>query len=401
MRRSLLSAVLSLSVLLSTLVAAQGAWYTFTTFDVPGAGVTQAHGINEMGQIVGIFNNGTGTHGFLKDGDTYTSLDVPGVGGAEAHGINETGQIVGLFGDDMGTHGFLKDGDTYTSLDVPGAGVTLAFGINTAGQIVGTFRENAASRNHGFLKDGDTYTSLDVPGAVFTEAFGINETGQIVGLFGDASRTHGFLKDGDTYITFDVPGTGGAEAYGINETGQIVGLFGDGMGIHGFLKDGNTFTRIDVPGATFTWAYGINDSGQIVGRFQDATGALHGFLATPGEGDNIPPVITVSASPATLSPPNGKLVTVTVSGTIVDDEPDDSGVQAGSTVYMVIDEYGQMQPSGSFTLDADGGYRFTVKLQASKNGNDKNGRHYTIEVSATDHAGNTGTESAIVTVPRK
>jgi hypothetical protein len=35
MRRSLLSAVLSLSVLLSTLVAAQDASYTFTTIDIP------------------------------------------------------------------------------------------------------------------------------------------------------------------------------------------------------------------------------------------------------------------------------------------------------------------------------------------------------------------------------
>jgi hypothetical protein len=115
--------------------------------------------------------------------------------------------------------------------------------------------------------------------------------------------------------------------------------------------------------------------------------------------DTAPPVITVAASPATLSPPSGKLVTVTVSGTITDDEPDDSGVQTDSTVYRVIDEYGQMQPSGRFTLDADGEYTFTVKLQASRNGNDQDGRHYTIEVSATDNAGNSGSASAIVTVP--
>jgi hypothetical protein len=37
MHRALLSAVLSLSVLLSTLVVAQDASYTFTTIDVPGA----------------------------------------------------------------------------------------------------------------------------------------------------------------------------------------------------------------------------------------------------------------------------------------------------------------------------------------------------------------------------
>ena len=53
MRRSLLPAVLSLSVLISALVAAQDASYTFTTFDVPSSITTVAYGINTVGQIVG------------------------------------------------------------------------------------------------------------------------------------------------------------------------------------------------------------------------------------------------------------------------------------------------------------------------------------------------------------
>jgi hypothetical protein len=69
--------------------------------------------------------------------------------------------------------------------------------------------------------------------------------------------------------------------------------------------------------------------------------------------------------------------------------------------YQVIDEYGQIQPSGTFTPEADGSYAFTVELQASRNGNDRDGRHYTIEVSATDEAGNLGSASTTVTVPRK
>src|SRR4051812_1310373 len=72
--------------------------YTFTTFDVPGATVTQAFGINDAGQIVGIFRGATGsTHGYLKDGATFTTIDVPGAITTEAHGINDAGQIVGWF----------------------------------------------------------------------------------------------------------------------------------------------------------------------------------------------------------------------------------------------------------------------------------------------------------------
>jgi hypothetical protein len=145
-----------------------------------------------------------------------------------------------------------------------------------------------------------------------------------------------------------------------------------------------------------THANGINTAGQIVGLFYDAT-TQHGFLATPVEVDKTPPVITVGASPATLSPPNGRLVTVTVSGTITDGA-NGSGVQAST--YHVIDEYGQVQPSGSVTPGAGGSYAFTVQLQASRRGNDQDGRHYTITVTATDMAGNLGDASATVPVPR-
>jgi hypothetical protein len=51
MHRALLSAVLSLSVLLSTLVAAQNASYTFTPIDVPGFRWTVVVGLNGVGDI--------------------------------------------------------------------------------------------------------------------------------------------------------------------------------------------------------------------------------------------------------------------------------------------------------------------------------------------------------------
>jgi hypothetical protein len=53
MRRSLLPAVLSLSLLLSAVATTYAASYTFTTIDVPGAASTNAYGINPAGEIVG------------------------------------------------------------------------------------------------------------------------------------------------------------------------------------------------------------------------------------------------------------------------------------------------------------------------------------------------------------
>ena len=112
--------------------------------------------------------------------------------------------------------------------------------------------------------------------------------------------------------------------------------------------------------------------------------------------DTIPPVITISTRPTLLWPPSGKLVPVTVSGTMSDVG---SGVNPNSASYRVQDEYGSVQPSGAITLGAGGGYSFTVMLEASRRGNDRDGRHYSVTVSVTDNAGNNSSNASTVIVP--
>jgi hypothetical protein len=112
--------------------------------------------------------------------------------------------------------------------------------------------------------------------------------------------------------------------------------------------------------------------------------------------DTTPPIVTVSANPTTLWPPNGAMVPLTVSGAITDNG---SGVNANAAAYAVIDEYGQVQPSGPITLGSGGSYSTNVWLQASRDESDKDGRQYTITVTAEDNAGNLGSASIVVTVP--
>ncbi len=112
--------------------------------------------------------------------------------------------------------------------------------------------------------------------------------------------------------------------------------------------------------------------------------------------DATPPVITVSANPSMLWPPNGKMVNVTVSGTVTDAT---SGVNGNSAKFAVADKYGSVQPSGLVTLGANGAFSFTIALQASRLGADNNGRTYTITVTAQDNVGNQSSGSAIVMVP--
>jgi hypothetical protein len=106
--------------------------------------------------------------------------------------------------------------------------------------------------------------------------------------------------------------------------------------------------------------------------------------------------VRVSASPSSIWPPTGNMVPVTVSGTITDNL---SGVDPGTAAFAVADEYGSVQPSGPVTLGPGGNYSFTVSLQASRNGNDQDGRQYVITVSAKDLAGNLGSATTTVTVP--
>jgi hypothetical protein len=113
-------------------------------------------------------------------------------------------------------------------------------------------------------------------------------------------------------------------------------------------------------------------------------------------GDTTPPTIAATANPSSLWPPNGKLVRVGVSGTVTDSQ---SGVNLSSGIFTVTDEYGTVQPSGSFNINAGGSYSFAVSLKASRNGNDKDGRQYTIAVQAKDKAGNVGSASVGVVVP--
>jgi len=108
-------------------------------------------------------------------------------------------------------------------------------------------------------------------------------------------------------------------------------------------------------------------------------------------------VLSIAANPTSLWPPNGRLVPVTVSGVIADDD----GFDIGAT-YQVRDEYGAVQPSGPVALsenpDGTFSYAFTVLLQASRRGQDRNGRQYQIVVDAFDNH-SSDRAATVVTVP--
>jgi hypothetical protein len=117
---------------------------------------------------------------------------------------------------------------------------------------------------------------------------------------------------------------------------------------------------------------------------------------TPPPTPQTPPSVTCSATPSTLWPPNGKAITITVTGTVT---PGTQPIAPEGAAYVVIDEYAQVQPSGRIALGVGGSYSFGVSLIAARNGNDRDGRTYTIVVGSRDTIGNLGSCSTVVTVP--
>jgi hypothetical protein len=148
---------------------------------------------------------------------------------------------------------------------------------------------------------------------------------------------------------------------------------------------------------------GIGTGGITITEVQDVTNYHYNGIAVttvngaPIEGETIPPTITVSATPSKLWPPNKLILPVTVSGTMRD--TGGTGVNLSTAAYVVRDEYGLVEPKGAVTLSASGSYSFTIQLQASRKGDDKDGRQYHITVSAEDNAGNKGSSSTQVIVP--
>jgi hypothetical protein len=103
------------------------------------------------------------------------------------------------------------------------------------------------------------------------------------------------------------------------------------------------------------------------------------------------------ADPLQLWLPNNKLVPVRIFGTAFDVG---SGIQ--SIHIEVVDEYDKCEPVVQDILPGeivDGHWERTIKLMASRRGDDEDGRKYTIVVTATDTLGNAVTKEIEVIVP--
>lgn len=178
---------------------------TFATYDVPLAPNTRINGLNDAGNFCGHYTGGYFENlelPFVNVDGSLITIEIPGAVNGYAMGINNLGQVVGYY--DEGAQnpykvrGFFRDSDgtlTYP-LSFPGAVGTFPTGINDQGVIAGYYTTGVSS-SHGFvlkLAPKGGIISYNYSDAGDGTAFGgINNSMLISGYYVNTYLTESFI----------------------------------------------------------------------------------------------------------------------------------------------------------------------------------------------------------------
>ena len=152
----------------------------------------------------------------LKTG-VHALLSVPGSTTTWGYGINDAGDVVGIYTDQLHKfHSFywLKATGEYRTIHNPLAdqvgGFTWLRGINKNGQIIGYYTTAKAVpwEEFQFVYSNGTFLPIVFPGASQTHALAINNLGQVLGWYSGAgcpSQPCLFLYDDNMYFAAPLP----------------------------------------------------------------------------------------------------------------------------------------------------------------------------------------------------
>jgi hypothetical protein len=223
------------------------------------AGAIAFYGINSAGAAAGwCTSTKTGlSAGFVYSGGKFTTVNFPKSSGTQAIGINDGGDVVGLYVDSDGIqHGYVRKGKKYTSIDVTGDTSTEAWGINNKGQIA-VFAISSAGGYESFLYNGKTFKKVSDPNAGTSGTISriVNNKGDVAGAYFDSTGSEvGFLLHGGKYYDVKDPNANNnTRPDGLNDMLEIVGRYtptdGSNVGFKATTKasaDGIVSSSIDT-----------------------------------------------------------------------------------------------------------------------------------------------------------
>ena len=263
---------------------------------VPGDGLVNAHALNDLGQVGGYMSVISGYRGFVWQNGSLTELGtLGGTYASEAHGINNLGQVVG-FADtgDGGQHAFLWQNGVMTDLGTfGGSSFSVGESINDSGQIVGYGFLNPFANGEVFPLIWENGVVSELPTGVIGGGlvFNINNSGQSVGYYSGGFGVQAALWNNGTLTELATVSGESTIANDINNLSQIVG-FSYSPPVNpvnpirrALMWEGSGFTDLNnmIPsssGWVLEYATAINDSGQIVG-VGVFNGQERGFLLNP------------------------------------------------------------------------------------------------------------------------
>jgi len=245
---------------------------------------SNARGVNDAGQVVGRFGDGTFwvDRGFSWDGGTATMLSGPFGPNVFPARINNSGEIVGQTSGPQAI---------YWNRNLEGValeGFVDARDINDAGQIV----VQNADDEHASLYDHGQVTHLGTLGGTRTSARAINAHGHITGhSMANNGVMRAFVWKRETgmveLLDMGFPDRT-TEAYDINDDGFIVGAVSVASGLKPAIWSPDLVPHLLEDLVPRRWAHmsfpsAINSYGQIVGTgvIGDPNIPFAGYLLTP------------------------------------------------------------------------------------------------------------------------
>jgi hypothetical protein len=200
------------------------------------AGAIAFYGVNSAGAAAGwCTSTKTGVNqAFVYSAGKFSAVSFPKASSTQAIGINDKGDVVGLYVDSSGVqHGYVKKGSKYTSIDATGDTSTEAWGINNKGQIA-VFAINTAGGYDSFLYNGKTFKKISDPNASTTGTIAriVNGKGDVAGAYFNSSGSEvGFLLHSGTYYdVVDPKGNNVTKPDGLNDSLEIVGRYTNSAG---------------------------------------------------------------------------------------------------------------------------------------------------------------------------
>jgi len=216
--------------------------YSYAKLAYPGALLTMPNAINNNNVIVGsYFDASSNEHGFIYQHGAFTPVNFPGATVTEIRGINDAGDIVGVYqtSGPLNFHGFLRHKGKFMKINAPTAQFgTRAFAINDTGTIVGSYDDA-----HGFIFQNGAFRTFDapqLPGELpQTQLNGINKLGWIAGQVFTGGIWRGFWIIGKDVDFIEARGGHDSQVNGINARGDVVGCHDANVGLISFNVEQN------------------------------------------------------------------------------------------------------------------------------------------------------------------